>query len=74
MKLPQISGLKLIKILHKTGFEIVRKKGSHVRLEKRIDKEVIKLTVPLHDKLKRGTLSKIIKDSKIDEKEFIQFF
>ncbi len=43
MKLPQISGFKLIKILNKTGFKIVRRKGSHVRLEKGIGKEVIKL-------------------------------
>lgn len=74
MKLPQISGLKLIKILNKTGFEIVRKRGSHVRLEKRINKEIIKLTVPLHDKLKRGTLSRILKDSKLSREESERLF
>ena len=70
MKLPQISGLKLIKILNKAGFEIIRRKGSHVRLEKRINEKIIKLTVPMHDKLKKGTLSRIIKDSKLSEEEF----
>ncbi len=40
MKLPQISGLKLIKILHKTGFSIIRRRGSHVRLEKREGEKV----------------------------------
>jgi len=70
MNLHQISGLKLIKILHKAGFKIVRRKGSHVRLEKRTNGEIIKLTVPLHEKLKKGTLTRIIKDSKLDEKEF----
>ena len=70
MKLPQISGFKLIKILHKAGYKIVRKRGSHVRLEKRINSEVIKLTVPIHEKLKKGTLSRIIKDSGLSERAF----
>jgi len=33
MKLPQISGKELIKILTKFDFYVVRQKGSHVRLE-----------------------------------------
>lgn len=70
MKLPQISGLKLIKILSKLGFITVRQRGSHVRLEKKINEEIIKLTVPMHDKLKKGTLLSIIKSSKISEEEF----
>ena len=73
MKLPQISGLEIIKILTKTGFIIARRKGSHVRLEKKINKEIIKLTVPLHDKLKKGTLSRIIKDSKLSDEEISGF-
>lgn len=59
MKLRQISGLKLIKILHKHGFVATKQKGSHIRLEKRTKNEIIKLTVPLHKKLKKGTLSRI---------------
>ena len=73
MKLPQISGKELIKILCKLGFETTRQKGSHVRLEKRSDEEMIKLTIPIHPKLKKGTLSRIIKDSKISEEEFSKF-
>lgn len=56
MELPQISGVKLIKILSKFGFVATRQKGSHVRLERRTSEKTIKLTVPLHDKLKKGTL------------------
>ena len=70
MELPQISGLKLIKILSKFGFITARQKGSHVRLEKGEGKNIIKLTIPLHDKLKKGTLLSIIKTSKIDGEEF----
>ncbi len=74
MKLPQISGIEIIKILHKFGFATIRQRGSHVRLEKMANSETIKLTVPLHNKLKKGTLLSIIKASKINEKEFEQLF
>ena len=58
MELPQISGLELIKILAKFGFKTVRQKGSHIRLEKGSGKETIKLTVPVHDKLKKELFQK----------------
>jgi predicted RNA binding protein YcfA (HicA-like mRNA interferase family) len=73
MKLPQISGRELIKILCKLGFNVVRQRGSHVRLERKVHDGIIKLTVPTHSQLKRGTLSRIIKDSKVTEKEFSDF-
>jgi len=38
-------------------------KGSHVRLEKSGKDGTIKLTVPLHSELKKGTLHRIIKDA-----------
>jgi len=34
VKLPVISGKRLIKVLEDEGFEIVRQKGSHVSLQK----------------------------------------
>jgi len=73
MRLPQISGKELIKILSKCGFRFVRQKGSHVRLENKTNEELIKITIPMHSKLKKGTLSRIIKDSKLSEDEFLKF-
>lgn len=61
MKLPQISGIELIKILKKFGFVVVRQKGSHIRLEKNTLTGTIKLTVPNHQNLKKGTLHNILK-------------
>ena len=52
---------------------IVRQRGSHVRLEKKINEDILKLTVPMHDKLKKRTLSRIIKDSMINVEEFERF-
>ena len=69
MKLSQISGRELIKKLQKCGFVVVRQKGSHIRLEKNTVEGTIKITVPNHSILKRGTLHHILKDAKIDIKE-----
>ena len=67
--LPVVSGKKLIKALRKYGFWVERQKGAHVRLKyKSIDKTV-KLTVPLHDPLKKGTLNRILKDAGISAEE-----
>ena len=67
--LPIVSGKNLIRALRKYGFWVERQKGDHVRLKyKSIDK-TLKLTVPLHDPLKKGTLNKILKDAGISVEE-----
>ena len=68
--LPVISGREVVKTLGRAGFRVIRQRGSHVRLEKRIEDGLIKLTVPLHKSLKKGTLSRIIKDSGLTVQEF----
>jgi len=70
MKIPIISGLEAIKRLKKAGFIATRQKGSHVRLEKYDGKKMIKITVPLHHKIKKGTLHRIIKDAGLNLEEF----
>ena len=70
MKLPLISGVEVIKRLKRSGFIATRQKGSHVRLEKYSDNKTIKLTVPLHSELKKGTLNRIIKDAGLTLEEF----
>ena len=61
MKISQISGLEFIKILCKHGFVVVRQKGSHIRLEMNTIAGTIKITVPNHETLKKGTLHHILK-------------
>ena len=63
MKLPQISGKELINKLTKFGFVITRQRGSHIRLEKNTIEKTIKITVPNHPLLKKGTLNSIIKST-----------
>ena len=70
MKLPVLSGLETIRKLKQVGFIAIRQKGSHVRLEKSFEGEIIKVTVPLHTPLKKGTLARIVKDSGLTLEEF----
>lgn len=56
-KLPVLSGHKLVSLLTKVGFEVVRQKGSHVSLRK----GAFRTVVPLHDELAKGTLLGILK-------------
>jgi predicted RNA binding protein YcfA (HicA-like mRNA interferase family) len=59
VKLPVISGERLIKILVKKGFSVQRQSGSHVVLQKG---DTV-FSVPLHDELKKGTLKAILNQS-----------
>ncbi len=70
MNLPVVSGLEVIKRLKKIGFLVIRQKGSHIRLEKFNGKKTLKITVPLHKELKKGTLNIILKESELTVEEF----
>ena len=62
MKLPRnVSGDRLIRALKSLGYEVIRKKGSHVRL-RHPAAPVHMITVPGHDALKTGTLHGILSE------------
>lgn len=71
-ELPLLSGIEVIKKLKKCGFIVVRQKGSHVRLEKYDfeNTKTIKLTVPNHPQIKKGTLKSIIEAANLSVKDF----
>ena len=69
-KVPSLNFFKLIRALQRAGFIVVRQKGSHIRLHKHTENEVLKLTVPAHNPIKRSTLSHILKQAKISLEEF----
>ena len=60
-KIPSLEYEKVIKALQRDGWVVVRQKGSHIRLQKRLQEEVVKLTIPAHRPIKRSTLSHILK-------------
>jgi len=68
-KVPITSGSKIIKALRHFGWRAVRQKGSHVILVKEGERPI-----PVQDvkEINRKLLKKIIKESKVDLKEFLK--
>jgi len=62
MKLPRdVSADRLVRFLERLGYEVLRQKGSHVRL-RHPGPPVHFITVPKHDHLKIGTLHGILSE------------
>jgi len=59
-KLPQVSGTELLKLLQSLGYEVVRQRGSHIRLKKVTASGEHAITIPAHKVIAKGTLSDII--------------
>jgi predicted RNA binding protein YcfA (HicA-like mRNA interferase family) len=62
---------KVIKVLCKLGFQVARKKGSHVVL-KHPDGRLTVVPVHTGEEIGPGLLGKIIKDTGITREEFIK--
>ena len=71
MKLPVVSGSDVIKILVREGYVIQSRKGSHVTL-KNSEEPNQRVTVPLHDALKRGTLLNILGQAGISREDLLK--
>jgi len=69
MKLPILSGKAVIKFLNKRGFEVIRMKGSHVRMKKRVADKVLVTIVPVHKKLDPGTLLAILRQCELSKED-----
>ncbi len=73
-KLPVLSAHEIIKYLLSNGFKIVGRKGSHIRLKKKVNGKAIIVIVPNHKEIAPGTLLSIIRQSKIPKEEFLAHF
>jgi len=69
-KLKILSGKNVCKILEKNGFIEVRRRGSHIVMQKKISEATITVPVPDHKVLRLGTLMSIIRQSCINRSEF----
>lgn len=70
-KVPSLSYAEVVRALQRGGWIVVRQRGSHLRLQKHIATETLKLTVPVHRPIKRSTLSHIIKQAQLSVDEFL---
>jgi len=69
-KVPSLGYQQVINALRRAGWIVVRQKGSHIRLQKRLPNETLKIIVPAHRPIKRSTLSHILKQARLSVSEF----
>jgi predicted RNA binding protein YcfA (HicA-like mRNA interferase family) len=59
-KLPQVSGDDVVGLLQHLGYEVIRQRGSHIRLRKIMALGEHNITVSVHKVLAKGTLNDIL--------------
>ncbi len=69
-KLRVLSGKEVCKILSNHGFMEVRKRGSHIVMQRKEAKNTLTVPVPDHAELRIGTLQSIIRQSGIPRNKF----
>jgi len=69
-KLRVLSGREACRILAAHGFAEVRRKGSHIVMQKKQANSTITVPVPDHAELRLGTLQSIIRQSGLERNLF----
>ena len=67
--LPILSGLEVVKIFERFGWEFVRQSGCHMILVK--EGEIATLSIPRHREVAKGTLRGLIRSANLTIDEFI---
>jgi predicted RNA binding protein YcfA (HicA-like mRNA interferase family) len=69
-RLRVLSGREACRILQDHGFLEVRRRGSHIVMQRRTDTDSVTVPVPDHRELAIGTLLSIIRQSGIPRSQF----
>jgi len=69
-KLRILSGKDVCYILAQHGFQEIRRRGSHIVMQKKLPQTTITVPVPEHKEIRIGTLQSIIRQSGIPKAEF----
>ena len=69
-KIPPISPNKIVKILEKSGFKVIRQKGSHVIM---INDKRTRIVIPMHPgkDIKPGLVRAIMREAGISREKFV---
>ena len=62
----------MVKVLTKVGFRVAGRRGSHIKLKRKVDDEVFVVIVPDHAELARGTLKSILRQANITREAFLE--
>lgn len=71
-KFPSLSYMQIVRALRRDSWIVVRQRGSHIRLQKPIKGEMLKLTIPAHRPVKQSTLAHILKQARLNIEEFLK--
>ena len=69
-KLPILSGKEVCHILEGRGFLEVRRRGSHIVMQRMLPNTTITVPIPNHKEIRIGTLLSIIRQSGLQRSEF----
>ncbi|MDO9548135.1 MAG: type II toxin-antitoxin system HicA family toxin [Candidatus Marinimicrobia bacterium] len=69
-RLRTLSGREVCRILEKHGFVEIRRRGSHIAMQRKMFERTITVPVPNHKELRTGTLLSIIRQSGVPRSEF----
>ena len=67
--LPSLSGREAVKVFEGLGWEVARRRGSHIVLVR--DGSLASLSVPDHHQVAKGTLRSLIRAADLTVSEFI---
>lgn len=69
-KIPPLNPNKIVKILEKTGFKVIRQKGSHVIM---MNSRKTRIVIPVHPgkDIKPGLIRAIIREAGISREKFL---
>jgi predicted RNA binding protein YcfA (HicA-like mRNA interferase family) len=71
-KVPSVPFEIVISVLKRSGWVVVRQRGSHIRLQKHTMEETLKITIPAHRPIKRSTLAHILKQAQMTVDDFVE--
>ena len=69
-RLKNLSGKEVCNILKRYGFKEIRRRGSHIVMQKKLEDTTVTVPIPDHKDLKKGTLMSIIRQSGVPKEEF----
>ena len=69
-KVPSLNYKLVVRALRRNGWVVVRQRGSHIRLQKTMPGETLKLVIPAHRPIKRSTLFHILKQARLSVDDF----
>lgn len=68
--LPVLSGQQVVKVFERLGWEVARRRGSHIILVK--EGHIATLSVPDHKEVAKGTIRSLVRSAGLTVEEFLE--